>query len=91
MNKPGISMDTGPAVRTAIRRINELNAASELAHQVPAAEYVALLAIAATAAAEACMEVVSSVGLDPTAVARCADVDPQAYQKAVIDLIRSKK
>lgn len=91
MNKPGISMDTGPAVRTAIRRINELNAASELAHQVPAAEYVSLLAIAATAAAESCIEVINSINLDPTEVAKCADVDPHVYQKAVIELIRRKK
>lgn len=90
MNKPGISVDTGPSVRTVQRKVLELKTASDLAHQVPAAEYVALLAIAATVLAEACMNVCESVGLDMKDVARAEHEDPQEYQRRVVALIRSK-
>lgn len=90
MSKPGISVDTRPAVSVVVRKVAELKTAADLAHQVPAAEYVALLAIAATTLAEACMGVVESVGLDMKDVARLNNLDPQVYQRDVVALIREK-
>lgn len=90
MNRPGISVDTGPAVRTVQRKATELKLANDLAHQVPAAEYVALLAIAATVLSEACMNVCESIGLDMLEVTKLQHEDPQEFQRRVVALIRSK-
>lgn len=90
MNRPGISVDTGPAVRTVQRGANELKVMNDLAHQIPAAEYVALLAISATLLAEACMNVCESVGLDMQEITKLQHEDPQEFQRRVVALIRSK-
>ena len=92
MNKPGLSVDTGPAVRAVLVRAECLYTDNGNLHHSPVAENVAAVVIAAFELADAAMRVVESVGLDPEEVADLLMSLPEDAPNIpeIVKLIRSK-
>lgn len=86
-----INPKTGPAVRAALRQMDNLRIANSLVHSIPTPEYSARLAITTAQVVLSCIDVCESLGLKLIDVMGASHADPLVFQKKVEELLRAKE